>query len=302
MATEIAIFPLKEGKIPDDATSQAGQVLKDTLDTLMEQKGVQRAYWGREIENAKTFRLFVDWDTVDDHINFTVAEYEARNLRTYRHTDLVHISHYQPFLERFGQIADVSKAQLFHAHLTPHPATEALSDRVSPATEILTVYFPNDYSQADQDQFLEDIKKLVKAIEDNAETYTGSAGGWVEEEIPIPGTSDKGKAYIALIGWKSMEDHIAFRSHPALKENMHWLQEAKDIKHYSVVHYSGTEVQPGPGGVGDSSDMPSAQEEILNPQEGGRNPPKTASDGTTTKNNDALKGAANSLKKERAGR
>ena len=74
MATEIAIFPLKEGKRPDDANSQPGQVLKDTLNTLTEQKGFQRAYWGREVENPDVFRLFVDWDTVEDHITFTKSE------------------------------------------------------------------------------------------------------------------------------------------------------------------------------------------------------------------------------------
>lgn len=74
MATEIAIFPLKDGKVPDDANSAAGQVLKDTLDTLTEQKGFQQAYWGRELENPGTFRLFVDWDSVDHHIEFTKTE------------------------------------------------------------------------------------------------------------------------------------------------------------------------------------------------------------------------------------
>ncbi len=166
----------------------------------------------------------------------------------------------------------------------------------------MTVYFPQDYSQADQDKFLEDIKKLVKAVEDNADTYTASAGGWVVEDVPIPDTSEKGKAYVVLIGWKSMEDHTAFTSTQAFKDNSHWLTEAKDVKHYSMVHYSGTEVQPGGGGVGDLSDPSSAQEEILNPQGGGKNPPKTKSDGTTTKYNDDLKGAANSNKKERQGR
>lgn len=75
MATEIAIFPLHDGKYPDDANSAAGQVLKDTLNTLTEQPGFQRAYWGREVENPGTFRLFVDWDSVEKHTEFTKTEY-----------------------------------------------------------------------------------------------------------------------------------------------------------------------------------------------------------------------------------
>jgi len=74
MATEIASFKLKDGKRPDDANSAAGQTLRDTLDTLTQQKGFQRAYWGRELENPDTFRLFVDWDSVDAHMDFTKTE------------------------------------------------------------------------------------------------------------------------------------------------------------------------------------------------------------------------------------
>lgn len=77
MATEIAAFNLKDGKRPDDANSAAGQVLRDTLDTLTQQKGFQRAYWGREVENPDRFRLFVDWDSVDAHMDFTKTEYDS---------------------------------------------------------------------------------------------------------------------------------------------------------------------------------------------------------------------------------
>ena len=75
MATEIFICPLKDGRVPDDANSIPGQVLKDTLSTLTDQEGFQRAYWGREVENPGTFRLFVDWDSIDAHTKFTKAEY-----------------------------------------------------------------------------------------------------------------------------------------------------------------------------------------------------------------------------------
>lgn len=74
MATEIAILRLQAGKRPDDASSGPGQIFKDALDTLTEQPGFQRAYWGREVENPDNLRLFVDWDSVDAHIDFTKKE------------------------------------------------------------------------------------------------------------------------------------------------------------------------------------------------------------------------------------
>jgi len=195
---------------------------------------------------------------------------------------------------------------MFHAHFTPHPPTEALSDHVSGATEILTAYFPSDYSEADQKTFDDNIRKLVAVVEKEAGTsHKASAGGWVVEELEIPGTSEKGKAYQALIGWQSMEAHMEFRNNKTFQENIPLLRNAKDLKKVAMTHYSGTQVTAGSGGVGDVSggNMPDVQGEILNPQEGGsKAPPKTRSDGTTTKNNDDLKGAANALHKERAGR
>lgn len=65
-----------------------------------------------------------------------------------------------------------------------------------------------------------------------------------------------------------MEDHLAFRETQEFKDNIHLLRGNKDVKHITVVHYSGTQINKGAGGVGDLSDgnMPSVQGEILNPQ------------------------------------
>lgn len=76
MATEVAVFTLLDGKRPDDANSDAGRIWKETLETLTEQKGFQNAYWGREVENPDRLRLFVDWASVEAHINFTKTEYD----------------------------------------------------------------------------------------------------------------------------------------------------------------------------------------------------------------------------------
>lgn len=77
MATEIAIFQLRSGQRVDDASSSAGQVLKETLDKLSQQAGFQRAYWGLEVENPENFRLFVDWDSVEAHTEFMNKEWEG---------------------------------------------------------------------------------------------------------------------------------------------------------------------------------------------------------------------------------
>ena len=151
-------------------------------------------------------------------------------------------SQYKPFVDRLGMIVHLDQIKLYHASLTPHPASQVLSDLNTPAVEVLVIYFPSDYSKADQDTFVEGLKKLTKAVEDNAGTYTGSAGGWIKEKLPIPGTSEEGMAYAAFIGWKSVQAHLDFRGTQPFKDNIHHLRGAKDLKHLTVVHTSGTEV------------------------------------------------------------
>lgn len=138
----------------------------------------------------------------------------------------------------------MDKAQLFHVHLKPHPHQNILSDSAVGTTEIVTAYFPEDYSDSDRKTTEENIYKLLKALEDNAKTYHGVATGWAVEKIPIPGSDEKGTAFLMFLGWDSVQAHLDFRDHQAFKDNIHYLREAKDIKTMTVVHVSCVETVP----------------------------------------------------------
>lgn len=58
-ATELATLPLASGAAIEDPDSPAGKVWQSTLDTVSQQDGFQRAYWGREVENQSVLQLFV---------------------------------------------------------------------------------------------------------------------------------------------------------------------------------------------------------------------------------------------------
>ena len=155
---------------------------------------------------------------------------------------------------------------LYHASMAPHPPSGALSDTSSPATELLTLYFPASYSSEDQSTFESGMKKLVACVEENSSDYTGSAGGWVIEERPLPKDSSKmAKVYTAAIGWKSVEAHLAFRNTQVFKDNIHHLRGAKDLQDVNVVHAHLLEVQPGFASGGEMGKPLSVQEEVLNP-------------------------------------
>jgi hypothetical protein len=78
--TEIAQLPLKTGATPADANSPAGSIWQDTLSTILNQPGAQRAYWGLEVEKPSTLRLLVDWESIDHHKKFMESEYGLANL------------------------------------------------------------------------------------------------------------------------------------------------------------------------------------------------------------------------------
>ena len=76
-ATDFVFLPLQDGKLPDDPNSAAGQAHNALLEILLSQPGVQRAYWGREIEDRLMLRWVVDWDDVEDHKKFINSESAA---------------------------------------------------------------------------------------------------------------------------------------------------------------------------------------------------------------------------------
>ena len=106
---------------------------------------------------------------------------------------------------------------MLHANLTPHPATAALGT-ASPVTEVLTVYL-----EKQDNDFVAKVNQLTKVIAENADGFKGVAGGWVIEDVEYKGK--KGKAYVATLGWESVEAHMAFRETSEFKDNIHLLRE-----------------------------------------------------------------------------
>lgn len=58
-ATEIAVFPLNAGVNLDDPKSASGAIWQSTLDTVSQQDGYQRLYWGRQIENPQILTILI---------------------------------------------------------------------------------------------------------------------------------------------------------------------------------------------------------------------------------------------------
>ncbi|KAK4947833.1 hypothetical protein LTR10_013341 [Elasticomyces elasticus] len=222
MTTEVVCFPLRGPR-----TIQVEEALKKTLNLLTVQEGFERAYWGWQEEDSNICWVLVDWTSIEAHLNLQKQDY------------------YKPFVDELDRVANVFQLQAFHAHLSPHPATKALSNRTSPATEICTIHFPATYAARDKKKFEQDLFNLVRIIESNVPTSTGFAGGWAVEKLSLPGTSEETTTFIACMGWQSVEAHFAFRETPLFKEHKHLLDQAKDLMHVQMVHVSATQVGYG---------------------------------------------------------
>ncbi|KIW88701.1 uncharacterized protein Z519_10747 [Cladophialophora bantiana CBS 173.52] len=212
----------------------------DLLQIILLQPGVQRVYWGREIENPLTLRWFVDWDDVENHKRFMNAEY----VLTFHPPYLRLLTVCKCLRTVHGGDRNYRRwrGKGYHARPRPHPPVPALSNTTSPITEVVTMWFRNTYPQNDQDKVTEEVENFISIFENHAHNYTASAAGWVDEEIDIPGMEERGKAYVLLVGWTSVEAHMQFRETQAFKDSIHYVMGAKNLKKIEAVHVSLTEI------------------------------------------------------------
>lgn len=94
------------------------------------------------------------------------------------------------------------------------------------------------YTQEDQNKVLQDVKTFLSILEEKAKGCKGSAVGWVDEEIELPGEDGKWKAFLLLVGWDSVESHTEFQSSQAFKDNIHHVLGAKGLQKIEAVHSS----------------------------------------------------------------
>jgi len=111
---------------------------------------------------------------------------------------------------------------MMHANFTPHPPSDAVSRTTSPATEVLTCYFT-----AKDESFEGNANKLLDVIKEKAKGFKAASVGWVIEDVEHEsiGKGKKGKAFVAVIGWESVEAHMNFRETQDFKDKIHLLRE-----------------------------------------------------------------------------
>ncbi|CEJ57515.1 hypothetical protein PMG11_06206 [Penicillium brasilianum] len=217
--TEIAFAPLKKGINVTDPGSDAYKTLtEEAFRRIKGWKACQRVYWGVEIEDPDKLRLFVNWDSLEAH--------EEANKDPA----------YLPAVIPIGSVCS-GPHTVYHARFNPYPPT-VLAE--APVTEVMTIYFPADYSLDDQKTYDDGMRKFFKACHTHAGGFLTSTGGWVHEVQKLE-DGEEVKAYVALFGWESVDHHLAFRETIHFNELRKNMGQPKDLKKLEVVHVKVTE-------------------------------------------------------------
>lgn len=124
-------------------------------------------------------------------------------------------------LIRFGGEATKKFGEVFTPGFTKHAFlnTDVLR---SPVTEVMLAFFPSNTTTSAQhavsQRFSEFDNKALKQCKD---VRSVSSGWGLETDFPIKGDGNhgrKGILFIALIGWGSVNEHMAFRESDVFKE------------------------------------------------------------------------------------
>ncbi|KAI9673972.1 MAG: hypothetical protein M1817_002178 [Caeruleum heppii] len=223
--TEICYFPVSPTTTIDDISSPAGQIWLDLLDTVRGEWACRKLHWGRQAEDKEMVVLMIEWVTLATFKQFRISTgYE---------------SFYESMSEDFNSVFD-DPTTVIHVPLTPsisltaQPTTTAGTPQPDPFTapiiELVTFYFPRSISPSAQKDFSALFQSFVAILRDeNVPGSHGEVSGWVEDGIHYEGQEEeKERAFVAVLGWDSIEAHMRFRDTEAFKRGIKGLREASE--------------------------------------------------------------------------
>ncbi|KAF2813753.1 uncharacterized protein BDZ99DRAFT_436210 [Mytilinidion resinicola] len=199
-ASEVVVVPLKAGI--DLESGEYKTALDAALKALSEAEGSQKVSYGRQVENPDVLDLSIDW-----------------GLPTNFHTFITSPA-YAPFRAVLGTLVAGPPKINIVSRLQNGPFFSVIT---APITEMVTLFFPASYAEAD---FNANFAKFKAIIDESAEGAKGVVGGWSVEEVP-PAEGDA-KLFVGAIGWESIDAHMEFRKTEAFKEAIPLLREGSD--------------------------------------------------------------------------
>jgi len=133
---------------------------------------------------------------------------------------------YGPFMQKLGESVMAGMPNLHHVRFS----ASVVEVVVAPITEMLTLHLPADVEKSSFESIWE---RFIDITSKNSNGYLGNTGGWVVEDLAYDG--QPGKAYVAVIGWESIQAHMAYRETQAFKDI---ISEVRGVTTGRVVHHT----------------------------------------------------------------
>ena len=151
-------------------------------------------------------------------------------------------STYEAFTKELSAVTkDQPQSTIFAAR--PFPPVAALTVPDSPVTEIFESFFDKDTTQATKVKFESNLEVFMESMKAHAKGYSAFAGGWSTDLVPIPGRGGQtGYAYVAFIGWESVEAHLQNRKTEVFQSTAPLVRGHEGQLAAAVVHYSGLSI------------------------------------------------------------
>jgi len=201
MTTQIIILPLSS---PPDFTSSTPSPTTTTLlthlKTILSTTGIQSIHYGTAIENPSLLLIFLEWDS-------------SKNFETFiNSSSYAHFSTLSP---------PTSPPKTIHIPISPTAAFSPSNPKIG-ATELVLFYFKEDIKEEEIKDVMGNVDKMRPVME-RSECFE-VFDGWSEESIPIPANPDtKGRVFVNIVAWESVEAHGKFAESDDFKANIHHL-------------------------------------------------------------------------------
>ncbi|KAI1386523.1 uncharacterized protein F4822DRAFT_319280 [Hypoxylon trugodes] len=222
--TELILLPLSPNASPETISS----VIATNTATLLAQPGCRRVRASRVHEDASKQRLFVDWDSLEQHRAFGSNDEE-----------------YGPFRARMAGIVDTSagpRKPPYHVEFAPAPPSvlDGSGRAKAPVAEVLHAYFPSDVNEQARARIAGTVHEFVAELAKFAEGYTREyAVGWtVENDLEFKG--EKTRALLLVVGWTSVEAHFKGREDEGFAKIIPMIRGLEGLKGLEMCHVANT--------------------------------------------------------------
>ncbi|KAK3075817.1 hypothetical protein LTR53_000519 [Teratosphaeriaceae sp. CCFEE 6253] len=198
--TEVLVSRLVQEDDVRSADNPAGSSVEACVDRLREQTGYQRLTAGMQLEHP---------DALEALINYGLTDREAWEA-----------PQSQRELQQWLDRAQVDHGDAYHVDFSPFHDFELAT--ASPVTEVARFYF-NGPAPA---HVLAGFTKFGEAL--NAQLVAGLRGvaaGLTQEDVEYEGV--RGRAVMLVMGWLSVEDHVAFKETQLFKDAVKLLPVAE---------------------------------------------------------------------------